>query len=178
MITTVIAIMGCGIGGLALVLQYIFHRSDRYLLDFDFTFQNRRSSPNEAFTPILTIVVVNRGKSPIQVKEINWLNRHCDIKMKESGFEQKDTDVRCKLYDGEKDGYVALRQNQRKDFHLPFSCPPLTCNNDSYIEVVDVLDKRYEKPTGTWPDKALQATSETAARAASEGPEGFRSSRP
>jgi len=138
MITTIIAAVGCVTGILGLVLQYLSHQRDRYLLDFNFTFQNRRSSPDEVFKSVLTISVVNRGKSSIQVKEINWLNRHCDIETK-GGFEQKDTDIRWKLYDGEKIGYVPIGHNERKEFHFPFSCPPLKCDKHSYIEVIDVL---------------------------------------
>ena len=152
MITTIIALVVCIAVILGLVIQWLSHQRDRYLLDFNFTVRNRRSSPDEAFTPVLTISVVNRGKSPIQVKEINWLNRHCDIK-NEGGFELKDTDLRWKLYDGEKNGYIPIGHNERKEFHFPFSCPPLKCDKHSYIEVVDVLGKRYEKPTGTWPNK-------------------------
>ncbi len=172
MITTIIAAIGCVTGILGLVLQYLSHRRDSYLLDFDFTVQNRRSSPDEPFALVLIISVVNRGKSPIQVKEINWLNRHCDIEgMKKSGFEQKDTNIRWKLYDGEKNGYVRLGHNERKEFCFSFSCPPFMCDKHSYIEVVDVLDKRHEKPTGTWPNKFLQATSGSARSAKLAAPE-------
>ena len=152
MITKIIAVVGCVTGISGLVIQYLSHQRDRYLLDFSFAVNNRRSSPDEAFVSVLTISVINRGKSSIQVKEINWLNRHCNIK-NESGFEVKDTDIRWKLYDGEKKGYIPIGHNERKEFHFPFSCPPLKCDKHSYIEVVDVLDKRHEKPTGIWPNK-------------------------
>ena len=170
--TLTIAIIGCVTGIVALVLQFVAFRRERYVLGFDFTVTQRRSKPDEAMQPVLNLWLTNTGHSPIEVQEINWLIRHCDIKMEASGIDQKDTDVRWKLFDRQKDGQIRLAHNDRRDLLFPFQAPPLVCSGHSAIEVVDVLGKRIEKPTGTWPNKALQATLETAPSPAPEAPEG------
>jgi len=162
MTTLVIATVGCVTGTLALLLQYLSYRRDRHKIDFDFSVSMTRCSAQEALRPVLQIWVINLGRVPIGLAEINWLVRHCDIKELGTGFEQKDTDIRLKLFDAQKEGYVKLEHNDRHDFRFPFSSPPLFCSEHSSIEVVDALGKRYEKPTGTWPSDFLQTTLRTA----------------
>ena len=152
--TLAIAIIGCVTGILALVLQFVAFRRERYILDFGFTVTHKRSKPDEAMLPFLSLWLTNTGRSPIEVQEINWLVRHCDIKMEPSGIHQKDADLRLKLFDRHKNGEIRLAHNDRRDLLFPFRSPPLVCSKDSAIEVVDVLGKRIEKPTGTWMDKA------------------------
>ncbi|MCX5768678.1 MAG: hypothetical protein NTZ09_00175 [Candidatus Hydrogenedentes bacterium] len=170
--TLAIAIIGCVTGVFALVVQFVAFRRERYILDFDFTVTHRRSKPDEPARPFLDLWLTNTGRSPIEIQEVNWLVRHCDIKMEKLGIDQTDTDVRWKLFDRQKDGEMRLAHNERRDLLFPFQSPPLVCSKDSAIEVVDVLGKRIEKPTGTWPNKVLQATSETALSATPEAFEG------
>lgn len=170
--TLAIAIIGCVTGVLALVLQFAAFRRQRYILDFDFSVAQRRTKPEDPMRPVLNLWLTNTGRSPIDIKEINWLVRHCDIKMEASGIDQKDTDVRFKLFDREKDGQIKLAHNDRKDLQFPFQSPPLVCSKHSAIEVVDVLGNTLEKPTGTWLNKALQTNSEPAPSAAPEAPAG------
>ena len=158
-LTMTIAIIGCVTGVLALVLQFVAFWRERYILDFDFTVTHRRSKPEEPLCPVLNLWLTNTGHSAIEIQEINWLVRHCNIKMEASGIDQKDTDVRWKLFDRQKDEKIRLDHNDRKDLCFTVQSPPFVCSEHSAIEVVDVLGKRIEKPTGTWPNKALQATS-------------------
>ncbi len=173
MVTTIIAIFGCITGILGLTLQFLSHRRDNYYLDFDFKIRNLRSSPEDDFLPVLTVSVFNRGKSPIQVKEINWLLRHCAVKFGTATYvhEQNDSDLRWKLFDGEQNGFIPLNHNDRKDFKIPFTNPVFHCNDNSYIEVVDTFDKRYEKPTGTWPGEILKNYLQTAKSGTAESPD-------
>jgi hypothetical protein len=153
--TLTIAIIGCVTGVLALSLQYLSFRREQYILDFDFTVSYTRSNPNEAMHPVLDLWLTNTGRSPIEIKEINWLIRHCDIKAEKSGLYQKDTEVRWKLFDRQKNGRIRLDHNDRKDLQFPYQ-PHLVCSKDSAIEVVDIIGKTIVKPTGTQPKETLQ----------------------
>jgi len=168
--TLAIAVIGCATGCLALLLQFFSFRRDRYVLDFGFNVSYTRAKPDESMRPVLHLWLTNTGRSPIEIQEINWLVRHCDLKM-EIGLQQKDADVRFKLFDRERDGQIKLEHNDRKDLRFPFQSPFLVCSDDSAIELVDVLGKRIEKPTGTLPKQAMQTPAGPAPKAASRAPE-------
>lgn len=153
------AIIGFVTGTCSAVILYFQRRREQFALDCGFKTENIRSSPGDPYELIITVWVVNKGHAPVQIKEINWLHQHCSIKANGSEFEVKDTDIRWKLFDGTKTGFTEIRENQQKEIKVKYNRAKFWCTEHTYLEVVDVLDRRFQKPTGVKLNEAAQMLS-------------------